>query len=215
MPIESLRDVSRGRLSTRVSARGISYRDVIDVIARSGVTLTPMIAADGLGPMRGAVAKATRDPSWMSDPRLGLLPAAQVRAFREQAEVLRTRPPEMTRVEDLVARLRLTVAAIVAAGGRVTAGSGSPDIPYGAGLHLELEHFVDAGLTPFQALQAATVQAAQALGVDDELGSIEPGKLADLVIVGGDPLRDIRSARDVRGVLRGGRYYDAATLLRR
>jgi cytosine/adenosine deaminase-related metal-dependent hydrolase len=224
--LDGLREASRGEPSTRASARGASYRDVIDVIARSGVTLTPMIAADGcplqsttsvscVGPMRGGIAKAVRDASWIADQRLGLLPAAPVSAFREQVEFLRTRPSEREKVEAIVLRLRQTVAAIVAAGGRVTAGSGSPGIPYGAGLHLELEHFVDAGLTPFRALQAAGVQAAQALGVDDELGSIEPGKLADLVIVGGDPLRDIQSARDVRGVLRGGRYYDAATLLRR
>ena len=198
-----------------MSARGASYRDVIDVIARSGVTLTPMIAADGFGPTRGAIAKATRDPSWIGDPRLALLPSAHVNAFHQQVEFLRTRPPELARVEAIGARLGQTVAAVMAAGGRVVAGSGSPALPYGAGLHLELEHFVDAGLTPFQALQTATVHAAEALGIGDEVGSIERGKLADLVIVAGDPLRDIRSARDVRGVLRGGRYYDVATLLKR
>ena len=113
-----------------------------------------------------------------------------------------------------VAALGRTVSRIVAAGGRIVAGSDAPDVPYGVGLHVELEHLVDAGLTPFQALQAATSNAAEALGVDDAVGTIEAGKLADLVFVGGDPLRDIQNARDVQRVIRGGRYYDLATLLR-
>ena len=85
----------------------------------------------------------------------------------------------------------------------------------GLQLHSELLHFVEAGLRPFQALQTATLGAAEALGMGEELGSIEAGKLADLVFVGGDPLRDIRAARDVRRVMRGGRMYDIEQLLRR
>ena len=81
------------------------------------------------------------------------------------------------------------------------------------GLHVELESYVHAGLTPFEALQTATVNAAQALGLDTELGTIEPGKRADLVFVGGDPLQDIRNARDVRRVMRGGRIYTAGDLV--
>ena len=110
---------------------------------------------------------------------------------------------------------KTTIAAIVTSGGRITAGSDAPLVPYGLGLHTELEYLVEAGLTPYQALQTAMVNAAEALGVGDEIGTIEPGKLADLVFVGGDPTRDIKNARDVRAVMRGGRYYDLPTLLRR
>ena len=60
-------------------------------------------------------------------------------------------------------------------------------------------------MTPFQALQTATVNAAQALGLGDELGTIQPGKIADLAFVGGDPLLDIRNTRDVKRVMKGGR----------
>jgi imidazolonepropionase-like amidohydrolase len=68
------------------------------------------------------------------------------------------------------------------------------------------------GMTPFQALQTATLTAAEALGVSDQLGTIEPGKLADLVFLADNPLDDIRRTRDVRGVMRGGRYYTLAAL---
>ena len=118
----------------------------------------------------------------------------------------------MLRAEVALRPYKTTIAAIGAGGGRIVAGSGAPDVPYGLSLHVELEEFVEAGLTPFQALRTATANAAEALGAGDQLGTIEPGKLADLVIVGGDPLQDIKKARDVRGVLRGGRYYDLTTL---
>jgi imidazolonepropionase-like amidohydrolase len=108
----------------------------------------------------------------------------------------------------------MTVKAVAAAGGTILAGTDSPLVPYGLSLHVELQTFVDAGLTPFQALQTATTNAARALGVGDQLGTIEPGKLADLTFLGGDPLADIRNTRNVRRVMRSGRLYTMADLLR-
>jgi imidazolonepropionase-like amidohydrolase len=108
-----------------------------------------------------------------------------------------------------------TIKAVAAGGGTIIAGTDSPIIPYGLGLHVELESYVHAGLTPFQALQTATVNAAQALGVADQIGTVEPGKLADLTFLGGDPLMDIRNTRDVKRVMRGGRLFSVADLVRR
>jgi imidazolonepropionase-like amidohydrolase len=87
-------------------------------------------------------------------------------------------------------------------------------VPYGLGLHVELEAYVHAGMTPFQALQTATVNAAQALGLGDELGTVQPGKLADLAFVGGDPLVDIRHTRDVKRVMKGGRVYAVSDVIK-
>ena len=77
----------------------------------------------------------------------------------------------------------------------------------------ELHCLVLAGLPPAAALKCATINGARALGVGDLLGSVEPGKLADLVVVGGDPLADIRNTRDVRRVVKSGRLFDAKELL--
>ncbi|HMD36963.1 MAG TPA: amidohydrolase family protein, partial [Vicinamibacterales bacterium] len=95
--------------------------------------------------------------------------------------------------------------AIVEGGGQLVAtGRGEA---YGLALHAELESLVHAGFTPLQALQMATINPARALGVDDQLGTIEVGKLADLTFVDGDPLLDIRNARRVKKVMKGGRLY--------
>jgi len=74
---------------------------------------------------------------------------------------------------------------------------------------------VHAGLTPFQALQTATVNAAQALGLGVELGTVEVGKIADLTFLGGDPLIDIKNTRDVKRVMKGGRVYTVEDLIRK
>ena len=86
--------------------------------------------------------------------------------------------------------------------------------PYGISLHGELEDYVAAGLTPFQALQTATVNPARLLAADADLGTIQVGKLADLVVVDGDPLADIKAARRVRTVIKNGEVYELATLIR-
>lgn len=83
----------------------------------------------------------------------------------------------------------------------------------GFSVHRELHALVLAGIPNADALRAATVNGARALGVAARLGTIEPGKYADLVVVRGDPLRDITDTRDVRVVIKAGRVYDPAELL--
>ena len=106
-----------------------------------------------------------------------------------------------------------TVRRVVDAGGLVLAGTDSPIVPYGVSLHTELENYVDGGLSPYEALQTATVVPARALGLGDELGSVAPGMLADLVMVAGNPLEDIRDARRVLVVVKNGQVFTIEELL--
>ncbi|MCA9489061.1 MAG: amidohydrolase family protein, partial [Myxococcales bacterium] len=82
----------------------------------------------------------------------------------------------------------------------------------GLGEHWELWMFVQGGMTPHEALRAATMSPATTLGMAADLGSLEAGKLADLVVLDANPLEDIRKSEQVRMVMVNGRLFDAATL---
>ena len=97
----------------------------------------------------------------------------------------------------------------------VVLGSKPNGLGAGVGLHAEFRALQAAGLSPEQALRAAGVNAAAALGLGLQLGRIAPGSLADLVIVDGDPLTDIDAALNVVGVVRNGRFYSTIGLIDR
>jgi imidazolonepropionase-like amidohydrolase len=82
----------------------------------------------------------------------------------------------------------------------------------GISLHVELERLVEAGLTPLEALQTATVNPARVLEMADSLGTVEPGKLADLVLLDANPLADISNTQRIRAVIADGRLYRRADL---
>jgi imidazolonepropionase-like amidohydrolase len=107
-----------------------------------------------------------------------------------------------------------TVTALHRAGARLIAGVDSPLSPFGTALHTELRDYVAAGLTPFDALKTATINPATLIGVAADLGTLEVGKLADLVVVDGNPLADINDTRRVRQVIKHGEVYTLEQLLR-
>ncbi len=82
----------------------------------------------------------------------------------------------------------------------------------GISLHVELERLVEAGLTPLEALQTATLNPPRVLGMADSLGTVEPGKLADLVLLDANPIEDIRNTQKIRAVVANGRLYRRADL---
>jgi imidazolonepropionase-like amidohydrolase len=82
----------------------------------------------------------------------------------------------------------------------------------GSGLHNELSFLVDAGLTPTEAIQSATIRPMELMGLSDVLGTVEPGKKADLVLLDANPLADISNTRRVVGVWEAGLFYDREEL---
>lgn len=126
-------------------------------------------------------------------------------------------PPESDAAE--FAQRVLELKTLYEAGGEnlLIVGTDEPvytDLLPGFAYHRELLAMTYAGLPPAAVLKAATINGANALGIEARLGSVERGKLADLVVVSGNPLDDIKAARDVRFVVKDGVVYDPELLLR-
>jgi imidazolonepropionase-like amidohydrolase len=96
------------------------------------------------------------------------------------------------------------------AGATVVTGShtSSPHVELGWAFQREMELLLESGLPPMEVIKASTINNARFLGCDDRLGTVESGKLADLVLVEGDPLKDMRAMYKVRRVMLNGRWID-------
>ncbi len=101
------------------------------------------------------------------------------------------------------------VRKISAAGGVIVAGT---DQSSGPALHRELELLADAGIPPLEILRIATLNGAVFLGKQEQLGSVEEGKMADLVLLAADPTADINNAKQIVAVIKGGRLIDRSAL---
>jgi len=105
-------------------------------------------------------------------------------------------------------RLQEFLFRLVQTGGKVVTGTDAPAVVPGISLHREMEFLVEAGFSPMQAIQAATKVGAQYLGQEKQLGTVEEGKLADLIIVRGDPLKEISETRTIDRVIKNGEILD-------
>lgn len=135
-------------------------------------------------------------------PRAELFERSLVQQTAPKGMLDRTRPLLAKRGSD-VGALRTRMTAVAAAAAKVVAGSGSGQmfVVHGPGIHRELALLVEAGLSPSEALQAATRRAAAALGAGDRIGQLKPGMEADLLLVDGNPLRDISSTERISLVI--------------
>ena len=142
----------------------------------------------------------------------------QIRAtYQRRLASARQQPPAARRLnQQLEAKFLALIPQLQAAGVSILAGSDCG--PYnsfvypGASLHGELELLVQAGLTPLQALQAATISGARFMGVADRTAAIAPGRDADLVLLTGNPLNNIANIRNIDAVVSRGKAYPAAVL---
>ena len=115
-----------------------------------------------------------------------------------------------SQMRDGFQRMGEFISQLVKAGGNVVTGTDAPAVAPGISLHRDMELLVMAGLTPMQAIQAATKVGAAYLGKEKELGTVEAGKLADIVVVNGDPLKDITHTRRVETVIKDGVVLDTS-----
>lgn len=200
--VEHIGGTSRRGYQPKVSRLGHSYQDVVELLSASGMGLTATAVLPGF-----AVIVA-EEPDWFETPQFETFYGPQARASYEA----------------LLGRFGSGAAQIARANGGLlraltqrdallVTGTDSPFVPYGAGLHAEFRLYARAGVAPIDILRQATLKSAQASGVAEELGTLEPGKLADLVIVRGDPLKDIRDLDQVVATMKHGVIYPLDELL--
>ena len=202
--LEHIAATSRRGYSPKFSYHGKSYGDVINIISQSGLFITPTAALDS-----GYHNYIQEYPEYVSD--------VKYRTFldRYQRDGLAANKDMQYALNEIQKNpnLNSSIKRLVDAGGNVAAGTDSPFIPYGVAQHMEIIQFVDAGLSPADALRAASIKVAENIGVDNDLGTIEVGKLADMVIVDGDPLENIADIRNIEATIKGGHHYTIRELI--
>lgn len=204
--VEHVSGTSRRGYSPKMSRLSRSYADFTELLAASGMSLTPTLALQG-----GFALAVSRTPALLDDPRLLI---AYGPDYVQGLKAARSAPPTaFSQTPEMVRSVGQTVKRVLAGGGRVMAGTDSPIIPFGLGLQVELQNYVEeAGLTPREALMTATSQFARIVGLERDLGTIAPGKLADLVAVEGNPLVTITDSKRVALVVKNGEVYTQGQL---
>lgn len=200
--VEHIGATSRRGYSPKLTALNMSYQDVLALTAQSGIYMTPTISLHG-----GLNALITGDSLFFDH--------WQFPAFysEKQKQELRSAAARARGSNRSYPNIEKTVIRLMRSGARLTPGTDSPIIPSGLSYHAELQSWVAAGLSPFETLRAATQWSAQQAGAGGELGTIQPGKLADLVIVEGDPLRQIKDLLNVKAIIKNGQYLDRKALM--
>ena len=155
-----------------------------------------------------------QDSSFRADPRVAYMAKADTAWWMG---TVRARAPFFTATDVATAKEYFRhheeiVGAMHRAGVGVLAGTdvSNPWVYWGFSLHDELAMFVDAGFKPLEALQAATIEPARFLHATDSLGTVAPGKVADLVLLDGDPLADIHNTQRIHAIIVRGQLVDSA-----
>jgi imidazolonepropionase-like amidohydrolase/Tol biopolymer transport system component len=178
------------------------YQDVLQLWSQTGTAYTPTLVV-AYGGIWGENYWYAKTDVWNNERLLTFVP-------REQVDPLARRPFQAPDEEYNHIRIAEGAVALAERGVRVNVGAhGQRE---GLAAHWEIWMLVQGGMSEMQALRAATWNGARYLGMHGHLGSLEPAKLADLIVLDRNPLEDIRNTESVSLTMVGGRLYDAATM---
>ena len=178
------------------------YDDIVQLFVRTRDSYTPTLEISNGGPPSENHFLTSASPH--DDPKLNQFVPHFVIA--EKTERLKY----FWKGEYLFPRIAQGAARIMRAGGLI--GVGSHGEVQGLAYHWELQALAAGGMSPPEVLRAATLDSSEVIGRSTELGSLEPGKFADLLVLDKNPLEDIRNTRSLRQVMKNGRLYNANTL---
>jgi len=178
------------------------YNDAVQLAAQSGITYTPTLLVSYGGPFSENYFYEHFD----------IHDNAKMRRFlpHEEIDQRAERRPWFRDNQYVFPRIAASAAAILRAGGNV--GMGCHGQLDGLGCHWELWAMAAGGMTPREVLKVATMDGAYGIGMDKDLGSLEPGKLADLIVLDANPIEDIHNTEKIRYVMKNGRLYEGETL---
>jgi imidazolonepropionase-like amidohydrolase len=197
---DSMSRMDRGKAMAAIDLESPEAQHAIQFLKQHGTVLDPTLA---LFELFGATAD---HPVQSFEPGVEKVPPEMYAQLTTVGV-----PPEAAAMVHAIFDKELQITgALHKAGVPIVAGTDQA-VP-GYSLHREMELYVQAGFTPLEAIQAATIVPARVMKMDSQLGTVESGKLADLALVEGDPLASIQNLRHVRYVITGGTVYQPAPL---
>ena len=175
------------------------FPPLIDFMVKRGVYVNPTLAAQWRSSTPRGAEWAAAAVQIVKDPGLAFVPAGVRESW--------TRPDGRVPNRDGYAKMAAFVRKYAEAGGKVVSATDAGFMP-GLSMHYEMQMVSDIGVPPMKVIQGATLWAAESIGQAKNLGSVEPGKLADMLVVEGNPLADIATTTNVRMVIKDGQVLD-------
>jgi imidazolonepropionase-like amidohydrolase len=210
--VDDAKDLARAGLDGAIHAVPDADAELAALLKKNNAFLTP---AQGLG-LRGNIPGM---PPWFEDPFFQeAAPAATLERYRQQQA--KTPPPAAGALtfDQRLTRTAQMIKVLIHGGVRIAIGTDSgalPDYPPGYPTHREMELYSRMGMTPEQIIVAATKSGAEALRLDKEMGTLEAGKQANLLVLDADPRADIKNARRIARVYLQGKEIDRGALRRK
>jgi hypothetical protein len=186
-----------------------NFDKIIAAMVEKHVSWAPTIAT-WFRPLSPSAARfKDKELALFDDPNTSYLPGIlRERALGQYARYDKFSPERLAQAREGYGKIQDFMRRFVRAGGIIRAGSDPNNSVPGFGVIQEMVMFVESGLTPMQAIQAATINVAKSFRKDKDFGTVEPGKVADIVAVEGDPLQDIWATQNIRMVMLGGKIAD-------
>ena len=191
------------------------YGPLIQSMLKNGVYLNPTLTRSWISIMPKKLEWYKQSAALLEDPAYRFIPVARREAWLRTANGSDSprNPADEQRMKEGLRKVEEFTRMYAQAGGRIISGpdsgpSSGPANMAGLAIHVEMEALVDAGLTPMQAILSSTRWSAELLHKDKDLGTVTPGKIADVILIAGDPLADIRATRNLHTVIMDGKILD-------